>query len=555
MRDAFAGDTGLINSLSLIFALPEVVTNANGDYVVPIHSTQNFTLQPQRSGFVFTPVSSAVTAGATGVNFAVATASISGRITAEGVGLAGVIVQAGAFSAITDANGDFVISGLPPGTYAVTAVLPGYGFLGGTVNSGLGDVVNFTTSTYPIAGRIVDGNGGAVAGVVVSAPGGFSGTSDTNGNYLIAQLPPGARVITPAKAGVTFSPANRNVTVPPAATGANFTATSSPPTISNLPDLVIAKGTATAALRFTVGDVETRAGFLTVLGASSDPLLVPASAFAFGGVGAERTVKITPDPTRTGSATITITVTDEAGLTASDTFQLRVNAAPLPGVGRALTFDGVDDGVLVAANVLDFKGNYTIECWVNAPSSAVARTLAAQGTGASTVSLGTNAAGKVQIGPWDTGVAFPVGAWHHIAAVKETANARLYIDGVLRASRGSTLPLATQNARFDIGRGLAGGFWLGAIDELRVWKVARTAAQIAANQTVRVLGADANLTGLWRFDEATGTTAFESTGFPHDGAITGAARLQAACFSRATPSPNTPSSPTGCRHSIRTAMR
>ena len=149
----------------------------------------------------------------------------------------------------------------------------------------------------------------------------------------------------PERAGFVFTPASRTVT--PATTGAdfavvtafisgrvtaggaglagaNFTTTSSPPTISNIADLVIAKGATTGALRFDVGDVETRAGMLTVAGASSDPLLVPAAAFAFGGVGAERTVTITPAPARTGTATITITVTPAANFSGTATVTITV---------------------------------------------------------------------------------------------------------------------------------------------------------------------------------------------------------------------------------------
>ena len=556
VRHTFAGDTGTINGWSLTLGLPVTTTDANGDYTLSTFSLGTFEVQPERAGFVFTPASRTVTPATSGADFAVVTAFISGRVTAGGAGLGGAMVTIGGFTTTTDANGNYRIDGLiAAASYTVTVSGPGFGFTQAQVTAGLGaSNADFTVASYPIAGRIVDRTGGGVAGVLVST-GALSGLSDANGNYLIAQVTPGSRTITPAKGGVTFSPANRTVTLPPAATGANFTTTSSPPPISNIADLVIAKGATTGALRFTVGDVETRAGMLTVAGASSDPLLVPATAFAFSGVGAERTVTITPAPARIGTATITITVTDEAGLTASDTFSLRVNAAPLAGVGRALSFNGTSDGVLASANVIDFKGSYTIECWTNAPSGAVARTIAAQGTGAATTSLGTNAAGKVQAGPWDTGIAFPFGAWHHLAVVKETGNARLYIDGVLRASRGSSRPLPTQNARFDIGRGLAGNFWLGAIDELRVWNVARSAAQIAANQNVRVLGAEPNLTGLWRFDEANGATAFDATPLASHGTITGAARIQARCFFRAMRSRNMSRSRMRSRPSIRMATR
>ena len=74
------------------------------------------------------------------------------------------------------------------------------------------------------------------------------------------------------------------------------------------------------------------------------------------------------------------------------------------------------------------------------------------------------------------------------------ADTRLYVDGVLRASRGSPVPFPGSTNRFFIGRGLpAGARWIGDLDEVRVWNRARTAQEISSNQTVRVLGAAPDL--------------------------------------------------------------
>jgi hypothetical protein len=130
---------------------------------------------------------------------------------------------------------------------------------------------------------------------------------------------------------------------------------------------------------------------------------------------------------------------------------------------------------------------------------------------------------------WDTGVPFPYGGWHHLAIVKETANARLYIDGVLRASRGSTLPLPAQTNRFDIGRSASGEFWLGGIDEVRVWEGVRSAGQIASNQNTRVVAIQPGLLALWRFDEGSGATAFDTSPRAlHGTLVDGPAREQSA---------------------------
>ena len=106
-----------------------------------------------------------------------------------------------------------------------------------------------------------------------------------------------------------------------------FTGGNAAPTISNISDQTTNKDTATGSIAFTVGDIETAAGSLTVTGSSSNPSLVPNANILFGGSGANRTLTITPAAGKTGTATITVTVSDGA-LTATDTFLLTVNAPP-----------------------------------------------------------------------------------------------------------------------------------------------------------------------------------------------------------------------------------
>jgi len=98
------------------------------------------------------------------------------------------------------------------------------------------------------------------------------------------------------------------------------------PTISNIADQTINEDSSTGALAFTVGDTETPLGSLTLSATSSNTALVPTGDIVFGGSGANRTVTVTPLANQFGAATITLTVTDQVGLTASDSFLLVVNA-------------------------------------------------------------------------------------------------------------------------------------------------------------------------------------------------------------------------------------
>jgi hypothetical protein len=96
------------------------------------------------------------------------------------------------------------------------------------------------------------------------------------------------------------------------------------PTISDIADLATDEDTLTGGIAFTVGDVETPAGSLTVSGSSSNTVLVPDLNIVFGGSEASRTLIITPAANQLGTTTITVTVSDGAA-TASDTFVLTVN--------------------------------------------------------------------------------------------------------------------------------------------------------------------------------------------------------------------------------------
>ncbi len=96
------------------------------------------------------------------------------------------------------------------------------------------------------------------------------------------------------------------------------------PTISNVVDRSTLESTATPAIAFTINDNETPAASLSVSGASSNTALVPNSNIVFGGSGTNRTVTITPTAGLSGTATISLTVTDGDLNTAVDTFVLTV---------------------------------------------------------------------------------------------------------------------------------------------------------------------------------------------------------------------------------------
>jgi hypothetical protein len=103
-----------------------------------------------------------------------------------------------------------------------------------------------------------------------------------------------------------------------------------PPAISNIPDRTISQNASSGPIGFTVTDVESPLNSLLLSAASSNPMLLPASAIVFGGSGSNRTVNVTPAQFQSGSAMITITVRDAEGGIAADSFTLTVTEANVP---------------------------------------------------------------------------------------------------------------------------------------------------------------------------------------------------------------------------------
>ena len=82
----------------------------------------------------------------------------------------------------------------------------------------------FTIGTsYSISGRVtINGNNG-LAGVTISDGAGHTTTTGSDGRYTLSNLSAGTYAIRASKTGYVFSPVSRSVTVPPNATGIDFT--------------------------------------------------------------------------------------------------------------------------------------------------------------------------------------------------------------------------------------------------------------------------------------------------------------------------------------------
>lgn len=104
-----------------------------------------------------------------------------------------------------------------------------------------------------------------------------------------------------------------------------------PPSISAIANQSIRENGSLNGIPFTVGDVETPVGELFVSAASSNPTLIPNENIVIDGAGESRTVSLSPAFFSSGTATITLTVTDGGGKSAVSSFLVTVlpeNTAP-----------------------------------------------------------------------------------------------------------------------------------------------------------------------------------------------------------------------------------
>jgi hypothetical protein len=123
----------------------------------------------------------------------------------------------------------------------------------------------------------------------------------------------------------------------------------------------------------------------------------------------------------------------------------------------------------------------------------------------------------------------PTGGWHHVAATYDGESWALYLDGIPDGTltvgqppaAGSLAPVALGSALTTaVG---AAGFFDGAVDEVRVWSVARTLQEIQSTANARISTATPGLVARWSLDESSGTVVNGSAGTAVNGTLSGTA--------------------------------
>lgn len=122
---------------------------------------------------------------------------------------------------------------------------------------------------------------------------------------------------------------------------------------------------------------------------------------------------------------------------------------------------------------------------------------------------------------------FKPGRWYHLAATYDGSNVLIFVDGVLIKNEALSGPMRIDQSELVIGRGdpawSSGEYFDGALDEIRIWNVARPTAKIQAGMKGRLTGREPGLVAYWNFDDG---TAEDQSGHGNRGALKGQARIE-----------------------------
>ena len=186
---------------------------------------------------------------------------------------------------------------------------------------------------------------------------------------------------------------------------------------------------------------------------------------------------------------------------------------------NALDFDGVNDYVTLPATINNqiTTNNVTVEGWFYMEAIDAEVTLIGEWYDSSDTNLkfalyhatSTDIVASFS----NNGVDFPYVAfprvldtWIHIAATYDGANLRLYYNGVQVAVQAEIRSLpATGNGLWALGKRTdAPGEFTGKMDEIRIWNVTRSAADILANYRSQVQATEPGLVAYYKMDQGVG---------------------------------------------------
>jgi Concanavalin A-like lectin/glucanases superfamily len=206
-------------------------------------------------------------------------------------------------------------------------------------------------------------------------------------------------------------------------------------------------------------------------------------------------------------------------------------------VGRVLLFDGTDDYVTIPdVAALRVATPMTLEAWIKLTQvTGVTQVIARKDTETGTRymwGLQVHVDGNMRFVYYNGTVhqvyaLLSLNQWVHVAMTISGTTLTGYVDGEVAGSVTITGTQGVPTGRMAIGAAgpWTGGashfeFFRGRIDEVRVWNVARTQAQIKGSMSTILAGSETGLVGYHKFDLTGGTTSTDSSPTANNGTLT-----------------------------------
>jgi hypothetical protein len=214
---------------------------------------------------------------------------------------------------------------------------------------------------------------------------------------------------------------------------------------------------------------------------------------------------------------------------------LTTRAQTMPGSGNALSFNGYSSYLNCGTSNRGITSQVAVEAWIKTSSSAYQWIVGKyynsllEEKGYHLVILGGNAYfnGRIGVGQYMSSGASAAriddGKWHHLAGVCNFSTWQIYVDGVLEntgtySALQSNLTTSTSLVIgcYDVQ---SGQYFDGDLDEVRVWRTARSAAEIRDNMCRKFATAPAALVAYYRLDQNSGLVAVDNGSAPANGSL------------------------------------
>jgi len=210
---------------------------------------------------------------------------------------------------------------------------------------------------------------------------------------------------------------------------------------------------------------------------------------------------------------------------------------PISTAVNGLAFDGAGQVNIPHANAFNFTSAITIEAWIKTTTTADKYITTKNDDsfyfgvnlpgGSGKVSFWLNGVSPNSGGWLHSSATVNDGNWHHVAATYDGTTIRIYVDGILSASRSVSETIQTGSNSVSIGSRGNGNRFVGTIYDVRYWNVARTASEISTSMNSQLTGTESGLVAHYSLNQGSDggnntsvTTATSSTG-AHNGTLTG----------------------------------